>query len=434
MAQTLSAGAAKIDITPDFPVGMSGYGCDATRLWEKIEERLYLTCVAVSNGEKTLLLFTVDACNMPIDYQKRYRKRISEETGVPEEHIFFGATHAHNASSIYFKEQADRLEIKTLEGAVGALSDLAPATFFAGMPEIQGMNFTRHYVTDKGERYSFNMGIPEGAVLVGHSTKSDPGMSMLKFCREGKKDIVMMNFQAHCDSAYPIGFTSICPSWVGRLRDKMESLRPDILAVYFTGTSGNQAQVSKLEWEKHGLKWFEYGEKLGEFAVSHLEEMVPVKGSDIRTLRLDFPVTPNHTEKDKYKAACEATALRNTDPEAAMKICRENGIASLGHAKGIKSREETRIPDFLELGAFCIGDVGFVTNTNETCSDQGLFIKEHNPFPHTFILTANRGYLAPREAYEYHAYEAVGGSAYYVQGTAEAMADKWLEMLRQLHG
>mgnify|MGYP003296377032 CR=1 FL=1 len=38
---TLQAGFAKVKTTPDFPVGMSGYGCDATRLWEKIEEDLY---------------------------------------------------------------------------------------------------------------------------------------------------------------------------------------------------------------------------------------------------------------------------------------------------------------------------------------------------------------------------------------------------------
>ena len=51
---TLQAGFAKVKTTPYFPVGMSGYGCDATRLWEKIEEDLYLTCIAVKNEEKTI--------------------------------------------------------------------------------------------------------------------------------------------------------------------------------------------------------------------------------------------------------------------------------------------------------------------------------------------------------------------------------------------
>jgi hypothetical protein len=257
-------------------------------------------------------------------------------------------------------------------------------------------------------------------------------MSMIKFQRDGKKDIVMINFQAHCDASYAIGFTSICPSWAGRLRDKLEE-KTGVLAAYFTGTSGNQAQSSKIESEKHGLKWFEYGERLGEIAAENLENLSPVKGSEIRTLRVNLDVQPNNTEEDKYEAAKEALALRSTDLEAAKKICRENGIASLGHAKGIKSRKESKIPTFLELNAFCIGEVGFVTNTNETFSDQGLFVKENTPFEHTFIITGNSGYLACREAYEYYAYEAQGWSGFYIKGTAEKMADKWVDLLKEIH-
>jgi hypothetical protein len=87
----------------------------------------------------------------------------------------------------------------------------------------------------------------------------------------------------------------------------------------------------------------------------------------------------------------------------------------------------------LELSAFSIGDIGFVTNTNETFSDQGLFVKENTPFTHTFIITGNRGYLACREAYEYYAYEALGWSGYYVEGTAEKMGSCWVDLLREIH-
>ena len=130
----------------------------------------------------------------------------------------------------------------------------------------------------------------------------------------------------------------------------------------------------------------------------------------------------------------EAIRLRGEKKlEEAKEVCRKAGIASLGHAKGIKSRKETKIPTFLELNAFCIGDMGFVTKTNETCSDQGLFVKENTPFEHTFIITGNSGYLACREAFEYYAYEATGWSGFYVPGTAEKMADTWVELLNKIH-
>ena len=48
------------------------------------------------------------------------------------------------------------------------------------------------------------------------------------------------------------------------------------------------------------------------------------------------------------------------------------------------------------------------------------------------VITGNRSYLGPKHTYEYGAYEAVGGSSNYVQGTAEAMAEKWVELLTKL--
>jgi len=321
-----------------------------------------------------------------------------------------------------------------LSAARIALLDLAPATLYAGKKPIEGMNFTRHYVTDRGERHSFNTGIPKDAVLVGHATRSDPDLTVLKFAREGKKDIAMVNFQAHCDSASAIGFHSLCPSWAGRLRDKMAE-KTGALVAYFTGTSGNQATNSRIEEEKHGLKWFEYGERLGELAAEVLaENLVPVKGTDIRTVRTNIDVEPNTSDIHLYDHAMEAIRLYTAgDVEGAKAYCRAHGIYAYGTAKGIRARKETKVDKFLELAAFHIGELGVVTNTNETFSDQGLFVKENTPFTHTFIITGNSGYLACREAYEYYAYEALGWAGLYVAGTAEKMADKWIELLNEIH-
>ena len=297
------------------------------------------------------------------------------------------------------------------------------------------MNFTRHYLSDKGEKFSFNAGIPKDAVLVGHVTRSDPDLTVLKFEREGKKDVVLMNFQAHCDFAYGIGFTSLCPSWAGRMRDKLESL-VECHAAYFTGTSGNQAAASRIPGEAPAREWFEYGEQMGVYAAEILASpMEKVEGSDICSLRYKMPAEINTSDIHLYDKARKAMDLRATDRDAATKFCHENGIRSLCHANGIIARKgnlDDTLP-YLELGAFSIGNLGIVTNTNETCSDQGLFVKEHTPFKHTFIITANSGYLGTEEMYEYGAYEAIGWSGFYVKGTAEKMADTWVKMLNVIH-
>ncbi len=439
MQNTLRAGWSKIKITPDFPASLSGYGGENNRFYTDVVEDLFLTCIAVANEEKTLLVFTVDTCGLLQSHQAEMREEIEKETGTPAAHIFFGATHAHNGCSMYPTglPQAQKftalVKEKALLAAKEALSDLAPATLFAGMPEISGMNYTRHYVAEDGKKYSANMGFNKEAVLVGHTTKSDPGMSMVKFAREGKRDILLMNWQAHPDSAYAIGFTSICPGWVGRVRETVEE-KTGALVAYFTGTAGNQVANSKIESEHHGLSWRDYGIRLGEMAAERIGELLPVNGCEIRTAREWLELEVNHSQDHLVPAANEIKALlKEGKKEEAAKRMAEAGFASATHVNAVKMRSEMAPTAKVELGAFSIGEIGFVTNTLETFADQGLFVKERSPFKHNFIITSCRGYIACESAYDYIAYEVLGSSAYYARGMAEKMADRWVGMLNELH-
>ena len=63
----------------------------------------------------------------------------------------------------------------------------------------------------------------------------------------------------------------------------------------------------------------------------------------------------------------------------------------------------------------------------------GIYIKENSPFDMTFIATCTNdafGYLPTEKAYSYAAYETY--VARFVPGTAEKLADTYLEMLKEL--
>ena len=48
----------------------------------------------------------------------------------------------------------------------------------------------------------------------------------------------------------------------------------------------------------------------------------------------------------------------------------------------------------------------------------------------TVIITGNSGYIPSRAAYDYRSYEADTG--YYARGTAEKLAEQYVEMLKAL--
>ena len=269
-------------------------------------------------------------------------------------------------------------------------------------------------------------------VLMGHLGPNDPYMVLVKLAREGKKDIVLMNWQAHPDDAKEIGFSSLSSGFIGPARDELEALSGCHVA-YFNGASGNQVRESRIPALAHGLPYDEYGRKLGQMAYAAFDQLQPVSGSDIKVKREMLTVYYNHSEDHKLEQAKEVIASVGKLEKSKLRALYERyGFATTSHAKGVIHRAHDDKTNQLELNAFRVGPLAVVTNTCETCSNQGLHAKNHSPFEYTMVVTSNRSYLGAKHAYEYNAYEAVGGAANYAQGTAEAMADKWVEMLCEL--
>lgn len=438
MKKIMQAGYGKVNITPDFPVGLAGYGGDDARRTTHVVMPVYITCVAVTEGDSTVLLYTVDTCGFRLRHARAFRDAICRATGVPVENIFFGATHCHNGPTM--SPDSDPSVAKTVklmmdaavEAAKIALADRASAEILAAKPEIKGMNFTRHYRLVNGKRTTSNTGMRKDDPIAGHMGPSDSHMVLVKFAREEKKDILLVNWQAHPDNAKEIGFTSIAPGWIGPMRDTLEA-DSGALVAYFTGASGNQAMKSRIPQLTHGLSWREYGEKLAHLAAAALPELKQVEGTGIRTARTMLDVEVNHTEDHKLEQAKEVAAVMAAEGrEAALALCRRYGFTTPRHAAGVRMRAGMEKTDQLELNAFRIGGIGFANNTCETFSDQGLFIKNYSPYEYTLVITGNRSYLAAAPAYDYQSYEAVGGSGYYVRGTAEKMADRMVHLLEEV--
>ena len=84
----------------------------------------------------------------------------------------------------------------------------------------------------------------------------------------------------------------------------------------------------------------------------------------------------------------------------------------------------------MELNAFSVAGIGFTTGTYEMFSSEGAYVRDNSPFSTTFLITGNHGYIPNEAAYEYRSYEADTG--YYAKGTAEKLAEKYVELLNSL--
>ena len=429
MGEGLNAGYYKIDITPDYQVGLGGYSNAETRRSEKVEDRIYATCIALTQEDTTVLLYTVDNCAMEQDQIDYFRVLVMANTGVPQEQIFFGATHSHSCpskSGQYKKDLAQWL----VEAGQQAMADRSPAKLLVATPEIQGMNFVRHYEMEDGTYAGSNFG-DFSKKIVGHATASDPNAVLVKLDREaGRKDILLVNWQAHPDSAKNIGYTSIAASWIGPLRDKLEQLS-DMEVAYFTGASGNQNQSSRILSESHGLSWKQYGTYMARLLYKALPQLQEVSADRIQTKQVRFAAEIDHTWDHMLPQAEEVyERWKTVSKKEGDALGKTYGFTSSYQARAIISRASMGNSKMLELNVISVGDLAFTTGTYEMFSDQGLYVKQNSPFPVTFLITGNSGYLPSREAYEYRSYEADTG--YYAPGTAEKLAEEYVNMLKEI--
>ena len=427
----LQVGYAKINVTPDYAVGLMGYSDASERLnKDGFITYIYATCIAATEGDETILMYTVDNIAMEHSYAEFFRGYINKATGIPADKIFFGATHSHNCPSKSGQYKTD-LAQWLVEGAEKALADRAPATMYAGTKEIPGMNFVRHYKMADGTYAGSNFG-DLSKEFVAHATDPDSQMVLVKFdyADEKKKDVLLVNWQAHPDSASEIGYNALAASWVGPLRDELEKLSGMNVA-YFTGASGNQGKDSRIASEKNNLSWREYGIKMGELANEALSCLQPATGTGIKTNRQMLTVDINHTWDHMLDQANEVYDLwKSAGKSAGDALGKQYGFTSSYQARAIRTRAAMAQTDELEINAFSINGIGFTTGTYEMFSNHSLYVKEHSPFDVTFVITGCSGYIPDPAAYEYRSYEADTG--YYAPGTGEKLAEAYVEMLKQV--
>lgn len=430
----LLAGFAKVDMTPDYPVRLAGYSDDEHRISQMVVEQIYTTCIALTEGNETILLYTNDNLSCNHYMAELIREAVTEETDIPGEKIFIAATHCHSCPG-YGGDANTRFRTQWIAAATKAaklaLKDQAPAKMLAGTKEFPGMNFVRHFMTANGTPAGSNFGTFKDNPAVGYLSEPDSQMVLIKFEREGlKKPILMVNWQGHPDRGGEIGRFNIAPSYPGPLRDTLSALSGCLVA-FFTGADGNTNIDSRVAEHKHNLNWREYGAKMAQLAYETLPELKEMNSQGIATRREMVDVEVDHSWDHMLEQANEVFDLwKSTDKPTGDALGKKYNFTTVFQARAIRNRAAMGKTIPLEINAFRVGDIGFTTGTYEMFSEAGIDIKNRSPYEITFLLTGNSTYVPTDKAYNYRCYEA--DTSFYTRGTAEILVDRYISLLNEV--
>ena len=430
-------GFGREDISPKAPVPLAGYGATMNRISRQQLDTLYLTCVAITDAEgKTALLISQDLINSL--WHAEVRSAIREATGIPEEQILVAATHTHSGPDQVSKHE-NILAWKPLylrqavKAALAALEDRAPATVEIGRTDTERLNFIRHYLLSDGSYGGDNFGDFKTNTIVDHATPNDPRLQVIRFRRRERPSVVMVNWQAHPTLTGGMTETDMSSDFIGSTRQYVEQTTGELF-IYFTGAAGNHNAKSRIRQEERTRDNREFGKLLGDYVLDALQHMTSLGAGTVKTCAQTYVGQVDHSMEEKLE---EARAVRKVFQEEGRdegnKLARQYGFSSVYHANAVVRRSSYETTRPVDLHAISIGGISFAAAPYEMFAAHGMYIKEHTPFPMTFVVSCCNGvnsYLPTTQAYDYGCYESHNGN--FVRGTGDKLAEALIEMLKQL--
>ena len=428
-------GFGKRNITPDDSVPMGGYGRSEARMSEGVLCYLWAICLAVTDeDDNTILLMSVDLCN-PIEAAQA-APAVSEATGVPVENIVISATHTHSSPDYTIdmpsiERSLEKTHKGLVDAAVEAMADRKPAQMYGATVETQSLNFVRLYLCNNGTYCGDNFGDGSSGYKA-HATEADPMMQLIKFTREGGKDVILTNFQVHPHRTGGSQNYELSSDIVGEYRMLMEK-EVGAEMIYFSGAGGNLNPTSRIYEENVAQNARQHARAMADFAQT--AQYAPLNTGKVQAGAVEFEAQVNHSQDAAAEVCLELRQAWDRGEITADELKLKGGSYGLDlhspyHAYAIYARSQLEKSTTYTLWAYSFGDVGFAAAPYEMFDTNGMIIKENSPFTYTVIATLSNyshGYFPSDFTFDTGSYEV--DTTRFVRGTAERMADAFVQML-----
>jgi len=403
-AGVLRAGTAKIDITPEKPVKMAGYGARtglSTGVHDPLSARIVAFEMGTQSNGKRLVLVSTDLIGFYNGTAEHLRKIILDEFELEPSELFLCAIHTHAGPSLTIDkekghpnnlEYTESLGAKLVQVIRKALNNMDPVHIGAGIGHSPvGVN-RRELIFDSSGNSSIRLGCnPYGP--------TDKEVLVMKLAKpDGTAVAAIFDYATHATCLGGKNYI-ISGDVLGLAEQFVEKiLGQDVMAPAFAGASGNiDPWFRVLPAFNNEPGWIPepvlLGTMLGEEVVHVFRDIARVSGGgEIKTAfkTLELPGKPRN------------------------EVTTEKGYP----------------PTKLNITAAQVGDIAFVGIGCEVLTEIGMSIKAASPYKYTFVIShcnGAAGYLPPQHLYIEGGYEIT--SSRFAPQAADMVVRQALQML-----
>ena len=444
-----AAGYHRIDITPPLGVPLSGYYC--RRLMSGVLDPLYATCLAFSDGQRQALVIAVDNLQIVSAVIAQIKAAVTARTGLPPEAVFIHCSHIHTGPSAITvageintkKEDTDIIHFSNAlmasrigDAAKYALEDLAPAQMRIGRGEAKGISFVRRYLMKDGTTRT-NPGV-NNPDIVRPQGQPDEQVQLVRFVREGKKEIALMNFQCHPDV---IGGTKCSADWPGLACRCLErAFGGQIDALLINGAQGdtNHIQTDVKPGEVVPSR-YEMSQHMARTIVGAVLQIwgkcATVPAGRIAYAMRDVRIEPHRGKPEELPLARKYVALHKAGRTSEIPAKGMSNTTLVAGAYRMLQLEHG--PEFfmMPVSAVAVGTtLAFAGFPGEPFTWMGVETKAKSPFRMTVpacVTNDSRGYFPVESAYAEGGYETA--TSRFAPGSAERLVAGQLDQLRKLY-
>ncbi len=400
---------------------LDGYGFRTTPA-ESVRDDLHAKVMAVGDGEKTVLIFSIDLIGLTPPLYRLVSRQIAAVTGVPTERTALNFIHTHSAPT------------------VGSIAELPiNYDYLAHVGDVCGELALK--AMERRVPGEFRSAVlPERLIHI-HNRRGrdvlDPAIRAAAFRdREGKLRGVLCSAGCH---AVINTRMSVSADWLSVLN---RASSDEVPLLYLQGKAGDIDPCGGPETDLDALietLGAELAEPVLRFAAEEGEGM-PAAG-ELRcvyeTIRVPMKQTRDiEALKASVKEAEEEYFAEAPDNRHALLRELQWRRWMLDRAEAGESNDLTVPMQLITLGdCLAFGFVPFELLTIAGWTVERIFAEAGWPAEKTFVCgysNSVNGYLAPREEFPYGGYEVAGASHWYnVPDTCEESADAVAEWFRK---
>jgi hypothetical protein len=297
---TIPLGVAKVDITPDYPVRLSGYSSRSSPS-EGVAQKIWAKALALGGGQagETALLITVENCGAPASLVDSLHERLAD-TGLRRSNLTLSWSHSHTApwlhgfapflarDAVPEEDQRQRerygreLLDKLTQVARDALKSRQPASLYRAQGSA-GFAANRR-VMKEGRWGGFGVQ-PDGPVdhrvpiLVAKDVNGQPLA-------------VLANYACHCTT---LGgdFNRICGDWSGYAQQYLEREHPGVVSMITIGCGADMNPEPRGQLEHSQQHGREFADQLNRLLKGELRAIEPRLSCRSVCVELPFDELPS---------------------------------------------------------------------------------------------------------------------------------------------